>query len=87
MIIFTSVDFAGIGATIKVGEGATMKNNLPQQQKRRIISPEHEQDPYASTISANEFIKEIKAIQQSSDPQDVSLRNAAASYMKNIQYA
>lgn len=27
MIIFTSVDFAGIGATIKVGEGATMKNN------------------------------------------------------------
>ena len=37
-------------------------------------------DPYADAIPADKFMAEIRAIQQSTDPQIIDLRKAASDY-------
>jgi hypothetical protein len=52
---------------------------------RKSVPPIAEEGPFSGAISADEFMKHIKAIQQSNKQSDVELRNAAKNYMNNLR--
>lgn len=59
----------------------------PQKNQCHVTlnnSLQQETDPYAGSIPASEFMKQIRFIQQSHEEQDIILREAAQNYMTNL---